>query len=143
MKTHPNDTPAWVQSILMSDALWLLAKILVTFLFWMTSLNWILDFSQASGAAGSIGLTPPAVWGGVIIAWYVLGTAAIVFDRYMWLGAGALGVFIVLTILLVHRFWAMTGDEATTAWNEVKEHISMIGAMILVCIAGQARRRLK
>lgn len=143
MKTHANDTPAWVQSILMSDALWLLAKVLVTFLFWMTALNWILDFSQASGAAGSIGLTPPAVWAGVIIAWYVLGTAAIVFDRYMWLGAGALGVFIVLTILLVHRFWAMTGDEATAAWNEVKEHISLIGAMILVCIAGQARRRLK
>jgi transmembrane protein len=142
MKTYANDTPNWVQSILMSDAIWLLARILLTFLFWMTALNWISDFAEASGAAASVGLAPAAVWGGIIIALYVLGTIAIIFDRYMWLGAGAFGVFILLTILLVHRFWAMTGNEATAAWNEVKEHISMIGAMIAVCIAGQARRRL-
>jgi transmembrane protein len=142
MKTYANDTPNWVQSILMSDAIWLLARILLTFLFWMTALSWISNFAEARGAAASVGLAPAAVWGGIIIALYVLGTIAIIFDRYMWLGAGAFGVFILLTILLVHRFWAMTGNDATVAWNEVKEHISLIGAMIAVCIAGQARRRL-
>lgn len=91
----------------------------------------------------TIWLLARILWGGIIIALYILGTMAILFDRFMWVGAGAFGVFILLTILLVHQFWEMTGQEAAAAWNEVKEHISMIGAMIVVCIAGQARQRLR
>lgn len=137
-----HDTPQWVESVLMSDALWLLARILLTFIFWMTAINWILDFAQARGAAAAVGLAPEGVWGAILIAFYILGTAAILFDRFMWLGAGAFGVFIFLTIILVHRFWDMTGAEAAASWNEVKGHITMIGPMMIVCIAAQARRRL-
>lgn len=138
----PHDTPRWIETLLLSNGLWLLARVLLTFLFWMTALNWIADFSQAQGAAGSVGLSPPTLWGALLIGFYLVGSVLIITDRMMWLGAGAFGVFVLLTIVMVHRFWALSGAEFAAEWNEVKEHVTVIGGLMAVCIASAARRRL-
>ena len=143
MSAANGDTPHWVESLLLSDGLWLAARVLITFLFWMTALNWIVDFRQAEAAAADVGLTPHALWGAVLIGFYLVGSLLIICDRMMWLGAGAFGVFIVLTIVLVHHFWSMPAAQAAVEWNEVKEHITVIGGLIAVCIASAARRRLR
>ena len=143
MSAANGDTPHWVESLLLSDGLWLAARVLITFLFWMTAINWIADFRQAEGAAADVGLTPHALWGAFLIGFYLVGSLLIITDRMMWLGAGAFGVFIVLTIVLVHRFWTLPAAPAAVEWNEVKEHITVIGGLIAVCIASAARRQLR
>ncbi len=142
MALNSNDTPHWVDRFLMSDAAWLAARILVTFLFWLTALEWIVYFSEARDSAELVGLKPPAFWGAVLILFYLVASLMVIFDRMMWLAAGALGVFTFLTIILAHQFWNMTGAEAEATWNEVKEHITVIGGLIGMCIASRQRRRL-
>ena len=51
-----------------------------------------------------------------------------------WLGAGALAVFTLLTIPLVHHFWSMPEPKATQAFHTATEHITVVGALMLVAI---------
>lgn len=135
------DEPSFIADILASDWLWLVARIVLSFMFWITGIQWILNFSSATGAAGSVGLSPPGFWGAVLIAFYLLGSLAIILDRWMWLATGAFGVFIVLTLVLVHRFWTQPPEQAAKTWLEVKEHITVIGGLMSVAIASYFRRR--
>jgi transmembrane protein len=62
------------------------------------------------------------------------GSLLIILNRWTWLGAGALAVFTVLTIPLVHHFWSLPEPDATKAFHTATEHISVIGALMLVSI---------
>ncbi|WP_037585791.1 DoxX family protein [Stenoxybacter acetivorans] len=141
--TELNDTPHWLEKLLLSNGMWLFARIVITFLFWITAVNWILDFNEARSAAASVHLFPPAFWGWFLIAFYIAGSLLIIADRMMWLGAGAFLVFVFLTIVCVHHWWSMSGAQEASAWNEVKEHITVMGSMIVVCIASLLRTRLR
>ena len=58
-------------------------------------------------------------------------------------GAGALAVFLLLTILIVHTFWSKTGVEAKLAMFFALEHIAVIGGLIATAIASAQRQRLR
>ena len=64
----------------------------------------------------------------------ILGSALVILNRWTWLGAGALGVFTALTILLVHNFWAQSGPEAMVHFFFAAEHVTVLGGLILVAI---------
>jgi transmembrane protein len=59
----------------------------------------------------------------------------IIFNRWTWLGAGALAVFTALTIPLAHNFWAMEEPLRTMEFYVVMEHITVIGALMVVACA--------
>ena len=59
---------------------------------------------------------------------------AIICNRGVWLAAGALAVFTVLTIPLAHPFWAKEGDEAFRDMTVALEHVSVIGGLALAAI---------
>ncbi|MRX51886.1 DoxX family membrane protein [Paracoccus sp. S-4012] len=134
------DTPGWVAGILDSDWFWLLTRLVVSFMFWITGVNWIMDFPQASGAAGMVGLSPAGVWGAVLIVFYFAASLLMILDRWLWLGAGACGVFTLLAIFLVHPFWTMPPEEGAIHWLTVKEHITVIGGLMAVAVASHLRR---
>ncbi|MDI9674812.1 DoxX family protein, partial [Pseudomonas aeruginosa] len=71
------------------------------------------------------------------------GSALVLLDRKLWLGAGALAVFLLLTILIVHTFWSKTGVEAKLAMFFALEHIAVIGGLIATAIASAQRQRLR
>lgn len=71
-------------------------------------------------------------------------TALIIMQRWTWAAAGALGVFTLLTIALVHRFWMFDGLRHTIALYTAEEHIGMIGGLIAVSIlAAHDNRRTR
>ncbi|TDR36710.1 hypothetical protein DES43_10420 [Aquamicrobium defluvii] len=57
------------------------------------------------------------------------------FNRWTWLGAGALAVLTALTIPLAHNFWAMVEPVRTMEFYVVIEHIKVIGALTVVACA--------
>ncbi|MEK1930980.1 MAG: DoxX family protein, partial [Pararhizobium sp.] len=61
-------------------------------------------------------------------------SALVISGRYVWLGAGALGVFTALTIPVAHAFWEMTGETAFFEMLFAIEHISVIGGLMTVAI---------
>ncbi|MFH7518959.1 hypothetical protein RA271_27940, partial [Pseudomonas syringae pv. tagetis] len=43
------------------------------------------------------------------------GSLCLLLDRLLWLGSGALAVFMLLTIVIVHNFWTKHGAEQQLA----------------------------
>jgi transmembrane protein len=133
-------TPRFVADILRSAWLWHLARVLITFMYWIAAFRFVFDFSGAQATVAVIGIQPTWLIAVLTIAVLLIGSALVIADRAVWLGAGMLGVFTLLTILLVHHFWNMTGPAATLAMQESEEHLSMIGGLIIVSIHSLFRK---
>lgn len=129
----------FIRNLLMSDPLWLLSRLLVTFVFWYDAVGFIINFNDTKAMMSGFGFHPETLYAILTIAVEVIGCLFILFDRYVWLGAGMLSVFTLLTIILVHDFWNMSGVEALNAKLESEEHLTVIGGMILVSILSVVR----
>lgn len=135
--------PGFVSNILKSDWLWHLARVIITFMYWFAAIGFILDFNAAQGTMGLAGIEPLWLIAALTIAVQVIGSALIILDRWVWLGAGMLAVFTLLTIPLVHHFWTMEGGEAIQNMLESEEHITVVGGLIIVSICSAIRRDWK
>ncbi|MFT8244400.1 DoxX family protein [Roseomonas sp. BN140053] len=127
-------TPAWVRTLLAPAATEALGRILLTFPFWGSGLAKLLDFSGGMGEMRQFGLEPAWLFNVATVIVQLGGSALIIARRGVWLGAGALGIFTLLTILIVHRFWALEGIMGVVSFHTATEHVGMIGALILVSI---------
>lgn len=67
------------------------------------------------------------------------GALCLLLDRLLWLGSGALAVFMLLTIVIVHTFWNKHGAEQQLALFFALEHLSVVGGLICAAIASHAR----
>ena len=133
-------TPRFVANILRADWLWHFSRVLITFMYWYAAVGFLMDFSGAQAAMGMAGIPPLWLIAGLTIAVQLTGSALIILDRAVWLGAGMLAVFTLLTIPLVHHFWTMTGFEATQAMLESEEHLTVVGGLIVVSILSVVRQ---
>lgn len=135
--------PRLIGSILNNPAIEAVARIVLTFPFWGSGLAKLLDFQGGMAEMAMFGLHPPALFNLAVIITQLGGSALVILNRWTWLGAGALGVFTALTIPIVHRFWALEGERAITAFHTATEHVGMIGALVLVAILSERRRRVE
>jgi transmembrane protein len=126
--------PKWVEAILGSPIASLLGRVLLTFLFWSSGLSKLVDFGAAQGEMAHFNLHPPAIYAVAVTAVQLIGSALIIWGRLAWLGAGMLAVFTLLTIPIAHNFWTMPMPQLMTEMYVVVEHISVVGALILVSI---------
>ncbi|WBU53381.1 DoxX family protein [Paracoccus sp. SCSIO 75233] len=124
---------SFVFPILESPALWLVARILGTFMYWYAGLGFLLNFEGAVAAMQANGFTSsPAAIAALTIAVQLIGSVLVIQGRFAWLGAGMLAVFTLTTIPMVHDFWNMTGAAAVQAKLESEEHLTVIGGLIAI-----------
>lgn len=114
-----------------------LARIVLTFMFWASGIAKLVDFPAAVGEMTHFGLNPPAVFAVATIMVQLVGSLLIILNRWTWLGAGALAVFTLLTIPIAHNFWAMEEPFKTIEFYVVMEHISIVGALMVVAWKAQ------
>lgn len=112
----------------------LLARIILTFAFWGSGLAKLIDFKAGVAEMAMFNLPYPELMNVLTIVTQLGGSLLIILNRWTWLGAGALAVFTALTIPLVHKFWALPEPDATKAFHTATEHITVIGALMLVSI---------
>lgn len=67
------------------------------------------------------------------------GSVLVVLNYKIWLGAGALGVFTVLTTFLSHRFWKPGGQAGTMQLNSFLDQAAVGGPFILATVVGLRR----
>lgn len=108
------------------------ARIVLTSMFWGSGIGKLVDFPAALGEMTHFGLNPPAVFAVATIIVQLVGSLLVILNRWTWLGAGALAVFTLLTIPIAHNFWAMEEPFKTIEFYVVTEHISIIGALMVV-----------
>jgi len=112
-----------------------LARVLLTFPFWLSGIVKTADFSGAIGEMHHFGLEPPALFAVATILVQLGGAILVILGRAVWLGAGTLIVFTLLTIPIAHDFWRLTGEQAMMEMFFAIEHIGMVGGLLLAAVA--------
>ena len=123
---------SFITSITATTWFGFVARIVLTSMFWGSGIGKLVDFPAALGEMTHFGLNPPAVFAVATIIVQLVGSLLVILNRWTWLGAGALAVFTLLTIPIAHNFWAMEEPFKTIEFYVVTEHISIIGALMVV-----------
>jgi len=133
--------PLPVARILDNPVMLLIARICVSLPFLVSGLTKLFDWQAGESEMLRTGLHPAWAFTVAVTATQLAGSILIIANRGLWLGAGALGVFTVLTNFIAHRFWEASGDARTTQLNSFLEHWTMSAAFILMVVVYVRDRR--
>ena len=129
-----------IESITGSRVFGFVARLILTSMFWLSGIAKLADFNAGVGEMVHFGLEPPALFNIATAITQIVGSALIVANRWTWLGAGMLAVFTALTIPIAHSFWTMQEPMRTIEFHIVMEHITVIGALMVVAWKSAAAR---
>ena len=131
-------TPSWVNTIVDSRAFQTLARIVLTLPFWAAAIEHGIGFGGWVGTMAHFNLNPPILFALFTLVTLVAGTVLVVFtNKWAWIGAGALGVFTLLTIPIAHAFWTMKDPQAHTEFYTVLEHVAIVGGLMVMAIVAR------
>lgn len=128
-------TPQWITNLLGSRSLHLLARILLTCTFWVSGITKLFHFTDAVAEVTALGIPMPVLIAALTVFIQLAGAALVIHGgQFVWLGAGALGVFTGMAIILVHPFWVLDSPNAALNIAIATEHLSVIGGLVLASI---------
>jgi transmembrane protein len=110
-------TPRAIIRLLDNPATLLIARIMVTAPFIVGGLTKLVDWPAGVAEMVHVRLRPAAAFNFAALFTQLAGSALVITNRWVWLGAGALGVSTVWTTLLAHRFWEFSGDARIVQLN--------------------------
>lgn len=131
--------PHYVKQLLESRWLWLVARVLLLLMFASSGLAKIIDYEGGLAEMRAAGLHPEWFFNWASVTVLLAGSILLLLDRWLWLGVGALGFFLLLTIVLVHTFWQFSGEAAKLSLFFAIEHLAVIGGLISTAIASHYR----
>lgn len=126
------DTPRWVAAILSWPWLLPISRVGLISAFLIGGIQQLVDFPEAVVELAHLGLQPDWLWAAVAIMVKIGGSALVIFGRWVWLGAGALGVLTAIVMLTANDFWAKTGHDRFVAVNAFFEHLGLIIGLVLI-----------
>ena len=127
--------PRAIEIILGNQWFGYLARAVLTSMFWMSGLAKLLDFPGGVAEMSHFGLEPAVAYNTAVLIVQLVGSALIILNRWTWLGAGMLAAFTLLTIPIAHHFWTMDEPFRTLEFFFVMEHITVVGALMVVAWA--------
>jgi uncharacterized membrane protein YphA (DoxX/SURF4 family) len=133
------DTPHWVGAILSFSLLWPLARLALVSAYLIGGFNKLFDFAGAIAEQEHFGLHPGWLWASVVIVVELVGSTLVLTGRWVWLGAGGLGVLTVVAMLTANNFWTMAGHDRFMALNTFFEHLGLIAGLVVVAQAASIR----
>ncbi|MCK5909445.1 MAG: DoxX family protein [Caulobacter sp.] len=135
------DIPRWVAVVLDWPQTALLARLALVSAYLLGAVVKTADFPGAVTEQAHFGMAPPAFWAVLTIAVEIIGPVLILSRRWLWLGAGMLGVFTLLAAVKANAFWAMSaGQDRFMAMNAFAEQIGLIGGFVLVALLDRRER---
>lgn len=133
--------PNSIEALLLSRGFALLARIVLTMVFWTAGVAGIVDFPGKVEEMRVHGLEPAAVVAVAVTTLQLGASLLIILNRWTWLAAGALSVFLLLTIPIAHAFWRVPEDQRLPELFIVLEHISIIGGLMVAAALGARPER--
>lgn len=134
--------PRFVDAILDWRPTWFLARLALVGAYLLGGIVKATDWPSAVAEQAHFGMSPPVFWAALTIGVEIAGPILILTGRFIWLGAGMLGVFTLLAAFTANAFWAMPpGQERFMATNAFFEHIGLIGGFVLVALVAERDRR--
>jgi uncharacterized membrane protein YphA (DoxX/SURF4 family) len=129
------DTPRWVAAILSWPPLWHLARLALVSAYLIGGFTKLFDFAGAIAEQEHFGLHPGWVWASLAILVELVGSVLVLTGRWVWLGAGGLGVLTAIAMLTANNFWALDGHDCFLALNAFFEHLGLIAGLVIVAQA--------
>ncbi|WP_375789830.1 DoxX family protein [Bradyrhizobium sp. Pha-3] len=129
-----SDMPSWVATILSWSWVAAAARIALVSAFLIGGIQKALDFPGAVAEQAHFGLQPAWLWATAAIIVELGGSALVILGRWVWLGAGGLGVLTAVAMLTANDFWAKAGHDRFLAVNAFFEHLGLIAGLVLVTI---------
>ncbi|MCF7543950.1 DoxX family protein [Pseudomonas petrae] len=128
--------PALIHDLLLSDGFSVFARLLLTSFFWIAGFFGVFKFGVMVQAIARENLPWPRFIVVLMILTELIGSALLVSDfRGMgWLGAGALGVFTLLSIPLGHAFWKLQPPKKIEEFQIALEHLGIIGGLMCAAV---------
>jgi transmembrane protein len=130
--------PAIIAWILDRPAFAPVARVVLTFPFWFGGLARIWNFNAALDEIDQYGLHPAMQIACLVILFQLGGSLLVIMNRRTWSGAGALALFTLATIPVAHDFWNLRGHAAQAELDIVKEHIGLIGGLMLAAMVSRS-----
>jgi transmembrane protein len=137
----PN-SPRPISALLVHPATALLARVALTSAFWTSGVGKLLDYPSAVAEVVGLGLPMPEATAVLVIVVQLLGSAAIIVGRFVWVAAAALAAFTLVATLLAHAFWLAPEPEVARQTATFMAHLGLIGGLMLAAILAQHESRL-
>jgi uncharacterized membrane protein YphA (DoxX/SURF4 family) len=133
--------PNWVDALLEWQWTWLAARVGLTGAYILGGVTKLLDYPAAVAEQEHFGLHPGWLWASAAILVELVGPVLIISGRYVWLGAGALGVLTTIATVSANDFWTMHGHDRFVALNAFFEHIGLVAAFVMVALIAEHAAR--
>ncbi len=130
-----------MSAILFWPGLWPLSRAALVSAFLIGGIQKFVDFPGATAEQAHFGLQPAWLWAAAAVIVEIGGSVLVIFGRWVWLGAGGLGVLTAIAMLTANNFWALTGHDRFMAVNTFFEHLGLIAGLILVCVMTEAKQQ--
>jgi uncharacterized membrane protein YphA (DoxX/SURF4 family) len=144
MTTMPRRDPRFVEAILEWRWTGFLARLALVGAYLLGGIVKASDWQAAVGEQAHFGMHPPVLWAALTIAIEIIGPLLILSGRFVWLGAGMLGVFTFFAAITANAFWSMpAGQERFMATNAFFEHLGLIGGFVLAALVAEAEQQRK
>jgi uncharacterized membrane protein YphA (DoxX/SURF4 family) len=134
--TSQSGTPRWVAAILAWPWIAPLSRLALVSAFLIGGVQKLADFPAAVAEQAHFGLEPAAVWAVAAIIVELGGSLLVIAGRWVWFGAGGLGVLTAIAMFTANDFWAKTGHDRFMAVNAFFEHLGLIAGLVLLSILG-------
>jgi uncharacterized membrane protein YphA (DoxX/SURF4 family) len=126
------DNPSWVAALLGQRWVLPLLRAALVSAYLVGGVNKLMDFHGAMLEQEHFGLRPGAIWAAAAIAVEIGGSLCVIFNRFVWLGAGGLGALTAVAMLVANDFWNRTGIERFIALNGFFEHLGLLSAFLML-----------
>jgi uncharacterized membrane protein YphA (DoxX/SURF4 family) len=128
------DNPRWVRAILSWPWLLPISRIALVSAFLIGGIQKLIDFPGAIAEQAHFGLQPAWMWAIAAVIVELGGSVLVIVGRWVWLGAGGLGVLTAIAMFAANDFWAKAGHDRFIAVNDFFEHLGLIAGLVLVSV---------
>jgi transmembrane protein len=127
-------TPVLVMETLDNRFVPLVTRFLVILPFLYAGVQKLVFWRAGVNEMHLAGLNPSWLFNLAALFTELGGSLSVLLNRRIWLGAGALGIFTLLTTFIAHRFWDFYGVARIGELNSFLEHATICAAFILVTV---------
>lgn len=141
MNSASGHNPEWVRKILSITWLLPVLRIALVSAFLVGGISKLMDFPAAMAEQANFGLQPAALWAAAAIIVEIGGSLCVIFNRFVWLGAGGLGCLTAVAMFVANDFWNQSGAQFFGTFNSFFEHLGLIAALVLVTIMSDLKSK--
>ena len=118
MSTHAQGNPHWIAALLAQRWLPLVVRTALVSAYVIGGVAKLANFHGAVLEQQHFGLHPGWLWAALAIVVELGGSACVIANRFVWLGAGGLGALTAVAMFVANDFWNLTGGaSARKSWG--------------------------